>query len=485
MINEYNLEKLIENKNKIQKIFMYRVCGTGMGAAACLLKEKGYLVEGADTVFLPPMSDYLKSTGIHCSNLSEISKEYLEKFDLIVVGNVVPRNSKDADFIESLGIPFSSFPATIGALVLRELNIVGVAGTHGKTTTTYLLMQMFSHFNMSPGYFIGGVLDGYNSAKLGDGKYFFIESDEYDCAYFEKRSKFHNYFINHLIITSLEFDHGDIFESIQDIKNEFKHLLSTSVDGQLIYSQDYNYCNKLVSESQEILKSTLDHKYGMTSQLGPINVYENKNGSSFSLILSSKEERFETNLVGEHNILNLTSAIIFSYHEKIDLDLIKSSIKNLKLVKRRQEEKGYLKNSLVIDDFAHHPTAVSATIQSLRAKYPKQKLMIIFEPASATSRSSIFEERFLESLKGADSVLIARPKNSTTIKSSTDLDCDLIAEQLNNLNVYSVVCDNIDSLLQCISSHREENSIIAILSNSNCLGIWQSSFSERLQNLPS
>ena len=270
-----------------------------------------------------------------------------------------------------------------------------------------------------------------------------------------------------------------------DIKNEFKDLLSTSVDGQLIYSEDYNACNKLVSESQEILKSSIVNKYGLNSQLGPINIYEDKNGSSFSLVLNSKEEKFETNLVGEHNILNLTSAIVFSFYEKIDLELIKSAVKNLKLVKRRQEEKGYFKSSMVIDDFAHHPTAVSATIQSLRAKYPKQKLMIVFEPASATSRSSIFEDRFVESLRAADSVLIARPKNSTTIKSSTDLDCDLIAEKLNDSNVYSVVCDNLHSLLQYISSHREENSIIAILSNSNCLGIWQSSFSESLQNLPS
>ncbi len=485
MINEYNLEKIIENENNIKKIFMYRVCGTGMGAAACLLKEKGYLVEGADTIFLPPMSDYLNSTGIHCFNLSEVSKEYLQKFDLIVVGNVVPKKSKDASYIESLGIPFSSFPATIGALILRDLNIVGVAGTHGKTTTTYLLMQMFSHFNMSPGYFIGGVLDGCNSSKLGDGKYFFIESDEYDCAYFEKRSKFQDYFINHLIITSLEFDHGDIFDSIQDIKNEFKDLLSTSVDGQLIYSQDYISCNELVLESERILKSSLVNNYGLNSQLGPINIDEDKNGSSFSLILNGKEEKFKTNLVGEHNILNLTSAIIFSYHEKIDLNLIKSAVKNLKLVKRRQEEKGYFKNSIVIDDFAHHPTAVSATIQSLRAKYPKQKLMIIFEPASATSRSSIFEEKFVESLRGADSVLIARPKSSTTIKSSTDLNCDSIAEKLNDSNTYSVVCDNLDSLLDHILNHREEDSIIAVLSNSNCLGIWQSSFAESLQNLPS
>ncbi len=171
----------------VKKVFFYRVCGTGMGAAACLLKEKGYLVEGGDSNFYPPMSTYLESTGIPLHKVDQITREFLKSFDLIVVGNVIPKGGADATLIEELGVKFVSFPTAIGALVLSDVNVVGIAGTHGKTTTTFFATQIFENIGADPGYLIGGVMEGRPSAKLGNGKYFFIESDEYDSAYFEKQ----------------------------------------------------------------------------------------------------------------------------------------------------------------------------------------------------------------------------------------------------------------------------------------------------------
>ena len=201
----WNLQQLIKNKQNIKKIFMYRICGTGMGAAATLLKEKGFEVEGGDVSFAPPMSDYLNEMNIPLINLEKVDQNYLSMFDLIIVGNAVPKMSEHAKKIEECGVPFASFPSSIGALVLNKENVVGIAGTHGKTTTTYLATQVFENLGVNCGYFIGGVIPGLPSARLGDGRYFFIESDEYDSSYFEKISKFRMYSIDHLILTSLEY----------------------------------------------------------------------------------------------------------------------------------------------------------------------------------------------------------------------------------------------------------------------------------------
>ena len=178
--NYLDKEQLLLKKQSIKKIFFYRICGTGMGAAAILLKEAGYIVEGGDTQFKPPMSDYLKSTQIPLIDLLDVDSEYLRGFDLIVVGNVVSKKSPDAQLIESLGVNFCSFPASLGAFILKERKVVGISGTHGKTTTTYLMSQVFKNLGFNPGYFIGGVLNEGPCANLGNSDYFFIESDEYD-----------------------------------------------------------------------------------------------------------------------------------------------------------------------------------------------------------------------------------------------------------------------------------------------------------------
>ena len=222
LANRLDYSALKKLQKDIKRVFFYRVCGTGMGAAACLLKEKGFAVEGGDTNFYPPMSTYLESTGIPLHKLDNINQEFLKTFDLIVVGNVIPNGGPDAKLIEESGVKFASFPTSIGALVLSEVNVIGIAGTHGKTTTTYLATQMFENMNANPGYLIGGVMEGRPSSRLGSGKYFFIESDEYDSAYFEKISKFRSYSLDNMILTSLEYDHADIFGSVEEIKDQFR-----------------------------------------------------------------------------------------------------------------------------------------------------------------------------------------------------------------------------------------------------------------------
>ena len=476
LTNKLSANDLKANKNKIKKIFLYRVCGTGMGACACLLREKGYEVEGGDQNFYPPMSTYLESTGIPLHNLKDFDMNYLKEFDLIVVGNAVPRASEEARLIEEVGVSFSSFPTALGSLVLDDVNVVGLAGTHGKTTTTYLMTQVFEKLGFNPGYFIGGVIEGRNSSSLGDGKYFFIESDEYDSAYFEKISKFRLYSLDHMILTSLEFDHADIFNDIEDIKDEFRSVLKT-FSGKIFYDTSYKASRELISEHEDQLTKKSIYTYG-DEEVKIKNVSEN--GTQFSVCFEHKYIEFNTNLVGKHNILNLSSVILFALSEGLGVDNIKKAVSDLSLVRRRQEIRGTYKNAIVIDDFAHHPRAVELTTDGIKSLYPDKLIKVVIEPNSATARSDIFQNEFSNALKIADYVIFAKPSRSSNVKGTKDLDGYKIIQSLKENNVQGKVVEDLLSLRAEIDNIVDDETILLVLSNGTCLGLWQSSFVDEL-----
>ena len=463
------LAALVDSK-KFKKVFFYRICGTGMGAAACLLKEAGFEVAGADRMFYPPMSTYLDNSGIDIYRIDEHDiKEVIKDYDLIVVGNVVARQSDDARMLEEIGIPFCSFPAAIGALVLKDKTVVGVSGTHGKTTTTYFGVQLFEKLGMEPGYLIGGVMDERPPARVGNGDYFFIESDEYDSAYFEKYSKFRSYFINKLIITSLEFDHADIFESIEDIKNEFKAILP-QVDEIIACSEwqsikDLKTADKAWSEYSRENVSIINVENGLTT---------------FSMKCSQGDHTFKTNLMGMHNILNLTSVIIVALKAGKSVEEIQDGILELRMVQRRQEVKGHFNNSPIIDDFAHHPTAVTETVSAIALKYPSKVIHAYLEPGSATARSDLFQERFVESLKDVASATIIKPMRPTTAKGQGDLDVDKLKADLDAKGIKTTVVTELDNLISLIKENATKESVQLVMSNSSCLGLWSSEFVKTL-----
>lgn len=460
----------------VKKVFFYRICGTGMGAAACLLKEDGYHVEGGDLNFYPPMSTYLESTGIPCKKLEEVSDEYLKEFDLIVVGNVVPRMSDDARRIENLGIPFTSFPSALGYLVLQKQNVIGIAGTHGKTTTSFFMTQILEKLGKKPGYFIGGVIDGRPPSRLGDGSYFVIESDEYDSAYFEKFSKFRSYHIDHLIITSLEFDHADIFENLESIKDEFRALIPT-VEGSHIYCENYPALPELAEE----FKGKQVHWYGSSGEHGPKIQKVDESGTTFSLNWNGEEKEFHTSMIGKHNIENIASCLIFCLNEGFSEDDIQKSISDLSLVKRRQEIRGTFKKAVIIDDFAHHPRAVEATLEAIKSRFPDKKLKVIFEPHSATARSSFFQEGFENSLIEADEVYITKLPRPTSAKGAVDLDVSKVVERAKNKGKESKVLSSTEEVIEVVKKAGEEESVILVLSNGTCLGFWQSDFMHEIK----
>lgn len=480
LTHHYHAQDLFSKKHNIKKIFFYRVCGTGMGACACLLKQAGYHVEGADSKFFPPMSEYLKSTQIPCHSLEQLSDEKLKNFDLIVVGNVVPRRSQDAERIESLGVPFCSFPAALGGLVLYDQNVVGISGTHGKTTTTYFAMQIFKKLGFDPGYLIGGVLEDRPSSFVGDGSYFFIESDEYDSAYFEKISKFRMYYINHLILTSLEFDHADIYNDLEEIKNQFRAVLAKEKK-TLIFNTEYQAVEELLREYQaEGFENSHVHKYGRDSECGPIILESDHQGTVFKLFFENEWHVFKTNVIGEHNIYNLSSIIFFALSEGIDVGRIQKSVEQLEMVKRRQEIRGLLGKSLVIDDFAHHPRAVELTIQAVQKRFPDKKVNVIFEPNSATARSSIFQNEFSNALSHADDLIITTIERQTTAKSGENLNLDKVVQEHIGRGKRGKIVSSLQELISSLDEYRDEESILLVLSNGTCMGLWESDFVEKL-----
>jgi len=477
--NQWTLEKLKENTSKIKKVFFYRICGTGMGAAACLLREKGLQVEGGDQRFYPPMSDYLRQTGIPLHELDKLAPDFFKQFDLIVVGNVVGKQSADARKIEECGVPFVSFPSAIGALVLSDCNVIGIAGTHGKTTTTYLATQVFENLGFNVGYLIGGVLPDRPPSKLGDGKYFFIEADEYDSAYFEKISKFRLYCMDYLILTSLEFDHADIFPNLEAIKDQFRAVIP-QITSHFIFSQDYPASIDLYTEWRNHDTKKKWYFYGDHSPTGPRILSQDAYGTKFVVNFQGQNIEFKTNLTGKHNILNLTAVIVFALQQGIYVERITQAVSKLKLAMRRQEERGSYRNSIVIDDFAHHPRAVEVTIDAIKGKYPKEKILVVLEPNSATARSAIFQKEFSHSLLKADVVIMAKPEKSTTVAGMKDLDCLQIVEDLIKRGKNAQVVSSLKELRQLLDNYAGQY-LFLILSNGTCLGLWESDFVKELK----
>ena len=476
--NLISQEDLIARRSQIKKVFFYRICGAGMGPAAVLVKQAGFQVEGADSAFYPPMSTFLETTGIPLHKLDVVTPEFLKQYDLIVVGNSVSGKLDAARMIEKTGVPFTSFPSALGSLVLKEKNVIGIAGTHGKTTTTYFLTQMLESLGQNPGYLVGGIIEGRDPAKLGD-KYFVIEADEYDSAYFHKISKFRLYELKNMILTSLEFDHADIFSSVEKIEDEFRAVMP-NMKSTLIINQEYPSAMKLVKE-YSTNPSQKWFLYGDKSEVGPHNIKTFENGSEFEVKWKGEMIPFKSSVVGGHNVLNITSCILYLLSEGFKVADVQKAALAIGMVKRRQEVRGKYHDMVVIDDFAHHPRAITVTLDAIRARFKGKKIVTIFEPISATARSSIFQNEFRDSLAGSDKVIIAKASIATTALGGQDLDVDKLAKEITAMGKASQVATNLDELRTAIDKNLDKDGVLLVLSNRTCLGLWESSFVQELK----
>ena len=365
-----------------------------MAGLSQILKESGHDVSGSDVQFYPPMSDYL--TNINIKTIQGYEAKLLPKADLYVIGNALSRGNESVEHILSKNLPYVSGPEILGR-ELKDRNVYAVSGTHGKTSTAYMLTHILDYNGKDVGYLVGGISENFkNPARLGKHKSFVIEADEYDSAFFDKRSKFIHYYPNNLIINNIEFDHADIFDNLDDIKKQFHHLIKVIPNkGNIIYSKDdQNVC--------EVLSK------GYFCNLIEVN------GENIKIDLTSKKLVVDNEtyilqdlpLIGEHNFRNYVAAILAAQIEGISINKSIESLKSFLGVKRRMEKVIEHNGIRVYDDFAHHPTAIKLSTKAVRDENPNKKILGIVELGSNTMSSGYHKDNLFNSLNYVDRTII-------------------------------------------------------------------------------
>jgi UDP-N-acetylmuramate: L-alanyl-gamma-D-glutamyl-meso-diaminopimelate ligase len=411
------------------RIHILGICGTFMGGLAQILKESGHEISGSDAQFYPPMSDHLDNLGIDM--VRGYSKDTLPKADLYVIGNALSRGNECVEFILDTKLPFKSGPQMLGD-ILENKRVFAVSGTHGKTTTSYMLTHIFLDQGKDIGFLVGGISDNITgSASLGTDKIFVIEADEYDSAFFDKRSKFIHYSPSTLIINNIEFDHADIFDGLKDIKKQFHHLLKIiPSSGNIIYFNDD-------TNAQDVIDM------GQWSNLVKINDDEIKiNYDSREIQIADDIFSLENMpLIGEHNFKNYICAILAAKTGGVAIEDSISSLLKFQGVKRRLEFKGTYSGIKIYDDFAHHPTAIEASSSAIRKEFPSDKILGVIELASNTMSGGTHGNSLIESSSFFDEVIWLDHKGvieETNNNISNDLD-KCIQKIKNTIKDYDIV----------------------------------------------
>ncbi len=445
-----------------------------MSALAGLFKERGCEVAGSDIACYPPVSDLLKALNI--SVRLEYDVEHLKNFkpDYVVIGNFVRKDNPQAQWVIDQGIPYGSLPSTLETHFLDKTKNYVVAGTHGKSTTSTCLAHLFREAGRDPSFFIGAVSnDLQKSFALGSGQEFVLEGDEYDTAFFDKESKFLHYRPHTVLWTSLEFDHADIFPNMERLELMFRKLLSKiPANGELIYCRDWESVHRLVESEKSGLAVKKFTTYGFhpESQYRIENFHEDEAGLRFRL----REVEMRAGMPGKFNAQNFTGAAIAAFHAGVSLADISKALSKFKGLKRRQELRIEKKNSRVIDDFAHHPTAVKEVLEALKAKYPKQKLVVFFEPRSNTTRRNFFQKDFVEAFKLADEVFLPEIFRKEALVESERLDVEQLVEDLRAQGVRAYGPVSTDQMVESAEQLlKVEACSFIVLSNGAFDGIHQ------------
>ncbi|WP_338364414.1 UDP-N-acetylmuramate:L-alanyl-gamma-D-glutamyl-meso-diaminopimelate ligase [uncultured Pseudoalteromonas sp.] len=386
-------------------IHILGICGTFMGGIAAIAKSLGHKVTGSDQNVYPPMSTQLEQLGIELTQGYDV-KQLDPAPDIVVIGNAMSRGNPCVEYVLDKGLPYTSGPEWLKHNLLQNAWVLAVAGTHGKTTTASMLAWILEYAGLKPGFLIGGIVQNFGvSAKVGETPFFVIEADEYDTAFFDKRSKFVHYLPRTLILNNLEFDHADIFDDLEAIKKQFHHLIRTLPgSGKVIWPKDDEALNDVMKQGLWSESETLkgDWHYDLLSA----------DGSQFNVLLNNEHQgTVKWQAIGEHNVKNAIMAIAAARHVGIAVDHCIAALEEFISPKRRMELKADINNIRVYDDFAHHPTAIKTTLAGLRAKVGNEKIIAILEPRSNTMKMGVHQHTLLDSLSDADDVLLFEPDN--------------------------------------------------------------------------
>ncbi|HLN88192.1 MAG TPA: Mur ligase family protein, partial [Candidatus Limnocylindrales bacterium] len=411
-------------------IHLIAVCGVGMASLAGLLQSRGYRVTGSDQNVYPPMSTYLGEIGIEV--LTGYSAEHLvPRPDLVVIGNAISRGNPEAETVISHNLAHISFPQALGEFLIGSRRSLVIAGTHGKTTTSALAAWVLTAAGLDPGFFVGGVPLNFGSGwRVGGGSHVVLEGDEYDTAFFDKGPKFLHYRPTDVILTSVEFDHADIYRDLDHVKSAFARLIEIiPADGTLVVCSDYPAA---VSVAQAAKSKCVS--YGEIGDWTVTDVQFREGRSFFIPCYKGRAEGpLEAAVIGRHNVMNALAVYAMGRALGIEREQLLDGFRTFKGVKRRQEVRGERRGVLVIDDFAHHPTAVRETIDAVRAAYAGRRLWAIFEPRSNTSKRNIFEKEFAAALALADQVLVANVFQPEKVPEGERLSVESLVQEANRL----------------------------------------------------
>jgi UDP-N-acetylmuramate: L-alanyl-gamma-D-glutamyl-meso-diaminopimelate ligase len=460
-----------------KRIHLSGICGTAMASLAGLLQLQGHRITGSDKAAYPPMSDLLRSLGIPV--LEPYSESNLDPApDLVVIGNALSRGNPEIERVLDERIPFTSMAALVREEFLKSRESLVVAGTHGKTTTTSMLAwiyQVASHNDaaLEPSFLIGGVAENFGTSfQLRATRTFIIEGDEYDTAFFDKGPKFQHYFPDALILTHVEFDHADIYADLEAVKVAFKRLVNLVPRRGLLVAFD----------GSENVTECISKAFCRVERYGfsPDSHWQLRNlrhvdGKTLWEIWHNSElwSELTMRLAGEHNALNATAAAALAAGQGISRDAIVTALASFKSVKRRLEVRDVIRGITIIDDFAHHPTAIRETLRALRSVYPDARLWTVLEPRSNTLRRKVLENDLIESLRLADHVILAGVYQQQRIPDAERLHPEDVVDTLNAAGTPAELHPDATEIVESIAPKLKSGDVVAILSNGGFDGIYE------------
>lgn len=431
------------------------ICGSFMGGIAAIAKSLGHKVTGSDNNVYPPMSTQLEALGIELTEGYDES-QFNPVPDMVVIGNAMSRGNPAVEYVLNRNLPYTSGPQWLLDNLLKDRWVIGVSGTHGKTTTTSMVAWILESAGLNPGYLIGGVPENFGvSARIGESPFFVIEADEYDSAFFDKRSKFVHYRPKTLVINNLEFDHADIFTDLNAIQTQFHHLVRMVPENGLI----------LTPNDTPSIEDTL--KRGCWSSRQSLGktwsaALHNKDGSAFDVLHNGEVVgTVNWSLMGQHNVDNALMAIGAAHHAGVTLKDAIHALSSFKNVKRRMEVKGQVNDITVYDDFAHHPTAIATTLDGLRKKVGNARILAVLEPRSNTMKMGVHKDTLANSWQKADDVFVYEPQG---------MDWSLV-ESVKRSSAPAQCFRDVEQIVQKVTNVAQAGDHILIMSNGGFEGI--------------
>jgi len=449
----------------IRSVHFIGICGTAMASTAAAMKEQGYLVTGSDEGVYPPMSTFLEARGI--TVLSPFDPANVPpNVDLVVVGNAMSRGNAEVELTLAGALRYTSLPELLKEFFIRGKRSIVIAGTHGKTSTTSLLTWVFEHNGLNPSYMLGGVPNNlHQGARLTDSEWFIIEGDEYDTAFFDKRSKFVHYLPEIAIVNNLEFDHADIFDDLAAVKKSFAHFIRLVPNNGLLLANgdDPNLAGLLDVDFCPIKRFGL----GDGNDLRATDIESGEQASSFLL----GETTFTIPLLGDFNVRNAVAVVAGSRAAGLSDEKIQAAFSAFKGIKRRMEVLGEEGGVTVIDDFGHHPTAIRETLLALRKKYSGRRLWAIFEPRSNTTRRNVFQAELAEALGRADVAVVAEVDRLDRIPEAQRLNPEVLMTAIEDTGTRAAYLPTVDAIVGRVMDEAAEGDVVCVFSNGGFGGL--------------